>query len=115
MATTKNVKNYALVTNQSMTSSFNSVPVEILQYQGVAFEIIWTGTPTGTFTVQSSNLGASDTNWSTLPLSATISAAGSADVAFIDVLSTQAKFLRVSYTASGSTGTVNIQVTAKES
>jgi hypothetical protein len=118
MASSKNVKNYPLIpaAGQSMATSFTLGPIDVYQYQGLSIELTWSGTPTGTFALKGSNIGAADHNPPPLPLSASIAAAGSPDTALIDIISTQHRFLQVAYTATSGTGTLTVaQVTSKES
>jgi len=75
----------------------------------VGYQISWTGTPNGDFTVEVSNDGSI---WAPLTLSTAITASGSADNAFIDV-ETASKFVRLVYTASSSTGTLQAHITGK--
>lgn len=105
----------------SMGASVTST-LAFVQYQdNVGIQLNWTGTPTGTFTVQVSVDHAQDTlgnvtvagNWVTLTLSASITAAGSADTAYIDLNQLSAPWARVVYTRTSGTGTLNGYITAK--
>lgn len=107
---TKRVLDYAaLVSAESMGASITTEASNILHTDRVGYQIAWTGTPTGAFTVEISNDGST---WVELTLSTAIAAAGSADEAFIDA-ETAAKFIRLVYTRSSGTGTLNVHITAK--
>lgn len=76
-----------------------------------SIQLVWTGTPTGTFKVQESN---DNTNWTDVN-SATASAAGSAASAIINAINCQTKYIRVLYTNASSTGVIGAcTVHAKE-
>lgn len=112
---------FHVVVAQSMASSFNGAPVECENQDNVGFQLNWTGTPTGTFGVQISIDHKQDAqgnvtvagNWITLPLNPSISATGSPDSAYIDLNQMSASYIRLTYTASSGTGTVDAFVTAK--
>tara|TARA_R110002126_G_scaffold132271_1_gene276332 strand:+ start:231 stop:572 length:342 start_codon:yes stop_codon:yes gene_type:complete len=93
----------------SMTSTITGDSTNILHTDRVSYQIAYTGTPNGTFSVQVSN---DETTWEDLTLSVAIAAIGSADNHFIDA-ETAAKFVRLVYTASSSTGTLDVKLTAK--
>ena len=99
----------ALVVDESMGASVTTAASNILYTDRVGYQISWTGTPTGAFTVEISN---DETTWVELTLSTPITASGSADDAFIDA-ETAAKFIRLVYTRTSGTGTLNVHITAK--
>jgi hypothetical protein len=98
-----------LVVDGDMSSNITSASTNILNLDRVGYQLSWSGTPTGDFTVEISN---DETNWIEMTLSATISAAGSADTAFIDC-ETAAKFIRLVYTSSSGSGTLQVKITGK--
>jgi hypothetical protein len=106
-----------------MTSTIHSEPLHIEMLSFVGFDISWTGSPTGTFSVEVSNtytLNADGSpgkpgNWTALTLSAAVTASGSPGNAFIDIDAISAAFIRLTYTPSSGTGTLNAVATAKVS
>ena len=98
-----------LIVDGDMSASITADGTNILYTDRVGYQIDWTGTPTGDFTVEVSN---DEDTWVELTLSTAIAAGGSADSAFIDV-ETAAKFVRLKYTRSSGTGTLNVHITAK--
>lgn len=110
-----------VITNASMTGTVTSL-VTIVQTNGkLSYDISWTGTPVGTFTVQASNTYSQNADgtvrnpgdWATLTLSAPTTATGSSGNGFIDITATAAYALRLVYTPSSSTGTLNATVAGK--
>lgn len=112
---------FYFIKNQSMAATFTSNPVEVMNQDNVGIQLNWTGTPTGAFTFQVSNDYAQDSfgnvqnvgNWITLPVTPAIAAAGSGDVAFVDLNQTGALYVRVVYTRASGTGTLNGYISAK--
>ena len=92
-----------------MSGNIESDSTNILHCDRVGFQLAWTGTPTGDFGIDVSN---DDTTWVALTLSDPVTAAGSADEAFIDV-ETAAKFVRLNYSFGSGTGTLTGKLTAK--
>lgn len=112
---------FPVITNATMTGTVTSLPTVIQKLSQISYDISFTGTPTGNFTVQVSNtysLNADGTvrnagNWTTLTLSSSTTASGSAGNGFIDVDATGAYAIRLIYTASGGTGILNATIAAK--
>jgi hypothetical protein len=98
-----------LIVDGDMSSDITGPSTNILHLDRVGFQLLWTGSPTGTFSVQVSN---DEVTWADLTLSAAIAAAGSGDNAFIDA-ETGAAFIRVKYSASSGTGTLQAHIVAK--
>lgn len=121
MSTRPIIKPFPVFSNSSMATSLTSPATIISNLSGVGYDISWTGSPTGTFSVQISNTvtlnaqGAVATagSWTTLTLSSSISAAGSADNAFINLAGVEAYAIRLVYTRSSGTGTLNATISGK--
>ncbi|RLD04568.1 MAG: hypothetical protein DRI65_10435 [Chloroflexota bacterium] len=78
--------------------------LDIIAYDEYSFQIYWSGTPVGDFTIEQSLDG---TNWETLTGS-TLAAGGAAGSHIFEVSSArQMRFVRLYYTRTGSTGVVN--------
>lgn len=98
-----------LIVDGDMSSSITSDSTNILNTDRVGYQILFTGTPTGTFSVEVSN---DEVTWAELTLSTAITANGSGDNAFIDCESA-AKFIRLKYTSTSGSGTLQVHITAK--
>ncbi len=113
------LKPVQLISAGDMSGSITSGAVEIMLQDNVGIQLKWTGTPTGSFDVQisSDHLQGIDGqvagNWISLPLSPAISAAGSPDVAYIDLNQMSARYLRVVYNRTGGTGSLDCIVVGK--
>ena len=103
------------------SATLTSSVVEIRNQDNVGIQLSWTGTPVGTFAVQISINHAQDASgnvtvagdWVTLTLSPSIAAAGTPDSAIIDLNQMSASYIRVVYTRTSGTGTLNAYITAK--
>jgi len=114
-----------LINGASMASNIIGPATVIQRIPGISYDIAWTGTPTGTFSVQVSNtvvLGQNGSviqagNWTTLPASSFTGTypapAGSAGTGFLDVVGTEAYAVRLIYTASSGTGSLTVVCAAK--
>lgn len=114
-----------LINAVSMASSITSMPTSINRIPGISYDIVWTGTPTGTFSIQVSNTYSQDANgnvvtagnWTSIPSDAFSgtypSAEGSAGNGFIDVVGTEAAWVRLVYTAVSGSGNLTVVVAAK--
>lgn len=100
-----------------MTGDATSTVVNIQDFDDVAVEFVWTGTPTGTFEVDCSldydSQVAGSGTWVPLPLSPAPAAAGAAGSILIDLTQLGSPYLRVRYLHSGSTGTLDVYAFAK--
>lgn len=107
----------------NMATTFQSPPTNISGMDDCGYSVAWTGAPTGTFSVQASvdyNPGQNPTDypanpgtWTTIPLSATVTASGSPDNGFIDITLISAPWIRLVYTAVSGTGTLSVWVVGK--
>lgn len=121
MSTRPIIKPFPVFSSSSMATSLTSPATIISNLSGVGYDIAWTGAPVGTFSVQISNTvtlnaqGAVATagSWTTLTLSSSIAAAGSADNAFINLAGVEAYAIRLVYTRSSGTGTLNATISGK--
>jgi hypothetical protein len=105
----------------SLGANITSNPVNIKNQDNVGVQLHWTGTPVGTFGVQISSNHIQDPvgnvlfegNWVTLPLSPAITAVGSGDDAYIDLNQMSAQWVKVIYTRTSGTGSVDAVTVAK--
>jgi hypothetical protein len=85
----------------------------------IGIQMIWTGTPTGTFDVQVSNTATTGTTGKIsggtfTPLGLTGgTASGSAGNGFFNLEGLAGAYLKLNYTASGGTGTLTAALVAK--
>lgn len=113
------IKPNPVITNGLMTGNITSAVTVLAQKTGLSYDVAWTGTPTGTLTVQVSNtvvIGSDGTasggNWSTF--TATVpTITGSAGNGMINLTGLQVYAVRLLYTFSGGTGTLNAVVCSK--
>jgi hypothetical protein len=104
-----------------MTTSVTSTPTIIQNLSMIGYDISWTGTPTGTFSIQISNTYALNAagvvtnpgDWTTVTLSTVPAATGSPGNGFIDIDAMSAYAIRLVYTAVSGTGVLNAVVSAK--
>ena len=98
-----------LVENQSLATSFTSSTLDISTIDMVSAELVVTGTPTGTLTIEASNSGTNFTILSTTALS------GSAGISFYNSGATKIayNFVRIQYVASSGTGALTMYFSAK--
>lgn len=123
MSSTKRVlEKKQLIVAGDMSSSITS-PVFICRFlDNVGIQLHWTGTPTGTFTVQTSTDHEEDNQgnvhvagtWITIPLSSSITAAGSPDDAKIAINQIDGSYLRLVYTRASGSGALNMFINGKE-
>ena len=98
-----------LIVAGDMSEDITGPSTNILHLDRVGFQLVWTGTPTGTFSVEVSN---DEETWAAMTLSVAVTAAGSADNAFLDI-ETGAAYVRVKYTDTSGTGSLDAHIVAK--
>lgn len=96
----------------SMGASATSEPTDVTYLDNMMLVLDWTGSPTGIFAVEvcQTKLGI----YKPLPLSASIVAAGVADDAQILINQLEAPWMRVVYTRTSGTGTLNGTLSGKQ-
>lgn len=102
-----------IITNGSMTgtSTITSTEINTKNLQQLGITLNWSGTPNGTFVIQAPVDGTNYQNITTSP--ATISASGSAGSHAISIQNWPYPSIRVQYTNSSSTGTLNAYIVGK--
>lgn len=110
------------ITAGDMSGNITSVVTNIGYVDNVGCELSWTGTPTGTFSVEVSvsyeqdsqgnviNAGA----WNALTLNPTPVASGSAGSFYISLNQLEAPWIRVRYTRTSGSGTLTGYIATKE-
>jgi hypothetical protein len=115
----KNWLGHQVITNGSMTgtSTITSQVTEIRGFDNVSYEADFSGTPTGTFSVQVSNSYDPITNpnavFIPLVLSPTPVASGSSGVVGIDINQSGFKYIKIVYTNISGTGTLQAYISGK--
>lgn len=122
MGSTKNVLPvYHAISGASMTGAVTS-PVTNCQYlDNILIQLNFTGTPTGSFAVQFSADYKQDAmgnvsnagNWIPLTLPTVPVATGAANQIAIDLNEMPGAYVRVVYTPTSGTGTLDMYITAK--
>lgn len=102
----------------SSTNAYRGFKISLYNTSQASCQLIWTGTPTGTFIIQVSNKPApvesTDTDWTTLSLAVAITQpAGSASNDFVDLSTLPARWARPKYTNASGTGNIQAWCTAK--
>lgn len=128
MSTRPQIKPNPVITNGNMASNITSTPTILSNVTCASYSLSWTGTaPVGTASVQASNdysLNAEGQvlnagTWNTLTLEyggaavTTIPVTGSPGSLFIDIEKTGAYAIRLVYTSTSGTGTLNALVVGK--
>lgn len=117
-----NLRQYRTITDGNMGSAtLTSLVTNIQRLDNIGIQINFAGTPTGTFDVQVSADYAQDEfgnvtnvgNWISLDLTPSPAASGSASQIYIDIAGLSAPWIRVKYTRTSGTGTLNTYVTGK--
>lgn len=112
---------FQTITNGDMSTAAITSSVTSIQFlDNIGVQVNWTGTaPVGTIAVQVSADYAADEfgnvtnagNWFTLPVSPAVS--GGTGSVYVDLNQMSAPWLRVVYTKTSGTGTLNAFITAK--
>lgn len=99
------------------TSTITSLITEIRGFDNIAYDIQFTGTPTGTFSVQVSSSYDPITNPNAIFIALTLSlvpvASGSAGQIGIDINQSGFQWIKLVYTNSSGSGTLNAFVSGK--
>jgi hypothetical protein len=98
--------------------TFYSDMTDVSSILNPSYHLVWTGTPTGTFTVWGSNKEdpnpANDNDWFNPTLAvAIVQPAGSASKDFVDLSGWPFRKVRLKYVNSASTGVINAFVAGK--
>lgn len=104
-----NLKRYRNISGGDMSTIITSDVTDIQFLDNIGFQYHWTGTPTGTFTVEVSANHIQDAqgvvtvtgNWVALPLTPVPTATGAAGNLYIDINQISAPYIRTVYTPTG--------------
>lgn len=115
---------FQVITNGSMAGNLTSAVTIVDNLSMIGYDISWTGTsPVGTMSVQISNTYKQNAqggvlnagNWTTISLSSPTAVSGNTGNGFIDIDATGAYAIRLVYTRTSGTGTMNATIAAKVS
>lgn len=108
-----------IITAGDMSADVTSSVVEIKGINDLAVQLIFTGSPTGTFYIQSSvdyGINGASATWAAVTTSpATISASGSGSNHLISLEGYSFPWVRVFYDFSSGTGSLDAYISGKES
>lgn len=113
---------YSVITNGSMAGNITSAVTIVQKLSMISYDVSWVGTtPVGVMSVQVSNTYSQNAdgtvrnagNWTTLTLSTPATVSGNTGNGFIDVDATGAFAMRLVYTRTSGTGTMNATISAK--
>lgn len=121
MASRNNLQRFQNIKAQSMTVDVTSAVTSIQYADDIYLQLVWTGTPNGTFNVQVSNSYEQDNwgnitstgSWDSVTLSPQPVAAGAPGSWSINLSNLGSPWIRVTYTHSSSTGTLNGWISTK--
>jgi hypothetical protein len=108
------VKNFLapvrIISAGDMTGSLTSSVTNIQCLDNICIQAIYTGTPTGTFSVEGS---LDNVNWVALSTAPSPNPTGSAGSSLVQYSNQSIVYIRFKYTASSSTGTLNAYISGK--
>lgn len=116
MGGTRTYGPYTVLTAGDMSGNLTSPGVDMLSLPFGAIELIWVGTPTGTFSVDGSIDAVSNSslvsNW--YPTGTFVnSPAGSSSSTLINLMGIGFRWLRISYTRTGGSGSLSVKIFGK--
>ncbi len=116
---------YSVITSGDMSqATITSLPTIIQKLSMISYDVSWSGTsPVGALTIQCSNTYSQNAdgtvrtagNWNTMTLNTPANVSGNSGTGFIDVDATGAYAIRLVYTKTSGTGTINAVINAKVS
>ena len=114
-----------LINGASMAAPITSRVTIIQMLPGISYDLVWTGTPVGTFTVEVSNTYrenadgsvAAAGSWTVIPAASFSGTyptpAGAPGNGFLDVVGTEAYAIRLVYTPTSGAGNLTVVVAGK--
>lgn len=122
MSSRPQIPQFPVITNGSMAGSITSQVTIIDKISMLSYAVSWTGTtPVGTMTVEVSNdykINVDGTvrnagTWNTVPITPAATVSGNTGNGFIDIGATGAYAVRLVYTRTSGTGTMQAQINCK--
>lgn len=104
-----------IIANGNMAANISSTIVKIQGFDNLGFQLVYTGSPTGTFNI---GISQDQKNWTILPdalfsPAGPITAIGAGDDVFIDLNQMGAAYIQLYYTAGSGSGSLSALLTAK--
>jgi hypothetical protein len=93
----------------SLGVSVEGEAIDIRWIDRISAHLTWSGTPTGSFSVEGSN---DKTHWVAIPMTVEVLAEGVANDAVIDI-ETAVKYVRLKYTRTSGTGSLTVKLYGK--
>lgn len=93
-----------------MSGNITSSETDVSYLDNIGIQLIFTGTPTGTFSVEGSNDGAT---WTALDFGTTIAASGAAGSHLLNINQCPYMKLRTVFTFVSSTGSLDAYISGK--
>lgn len=129
MSSRPNLRPFPVILNQSMATSVNSEPSALTLVSYVSYTVTWSGSPVGILQVEACNDVGVDPNGAYIantgtwvPIYMNVNGTSSNSIvvngagnAFIDIDGIAAAYIRLSYTATSGSGTLNAIVAGKVS
>ena len=100
-----------LVADGDMSADIISQALPISWMSGVSFEVSWTGSPVGVFTIEGSNSGA---NWEAIDFGSAIDTTDVTKLHLINASLLQFASIRFHYARTSGSGTCNVWYESKE-
>lgn len=101
----------SVITSGDMSqATVTSLTTNVQYMDNVSYEAAWTGTPTGVLVIQGSHTGV---NWNTI-VTASPAPSGSAGSQLFDLNQLSFPLVRMLYTRTSGSGTLNATVSVKE-
>lgn len=122
MSGKSNLRQFQNIVNGDMSQATVTSAVTCIQWlDNIGIQLTWTGAAVGTFAVEVSADYAQDIegnvqvagNWTALSLSPAPVAAGVANTIYVDINGISAPWIRIKYTKTSSTGTLQGYITGK--
>jgi len=101
-----------LIQNGNMSGNLTSQNVELEFMDNIGIHVVWTGTPTGTLSVQIS-LDPTNLGWVSIPFTSPTQPSGSGGSDYFEVNQSTAAYVRLIYTAASGSGTLNAKIAIK--
>lgn len=94
----------------SLGSTTQSDPYDIRPYDNIGIQLIWTGTPTGTITIEAQ---IDSSTWTDMGVSPAITLSGSASSQLVGIRNQAFNKIRVVYTRTSGTGSLDAYLIGK--